>query len=126
MMDLRIGLSPLLLMKVDTLLGVMNTLGYPMRICQGVRTVAQQATLYAQGRTTPGKIVTNCDGVHIKSNHQPRPDGFGYAVDCCFSGKPDPFALYLPWRLYGEAGKALGLRWGGEFKLVDLDHLEMV
>lgn len=125
-MDLRSGLNPTLLAKIDILLSVMAAVGYPMRIYQGLRSADQQAALYAQGRTTGGKVVTNCDGVKIKSNHQARPDGYGAAVDCLFLNKPDPFAAYLPWRLYGEVGKALGLRWGGEFKLVDLDHLELV
>ncbi|WAX17111.1 L-alanyl-D-glutamate peptidase [Parabacteroides phage PF672P1] len=50
-------------------------------ITNGVRTVSEQAALYAQGRTKPGKIVTHVDGVNKKSNHQIRPDGYGYAVD---------------------------------------------
>jgi hypothetical protein len=43
--------------------------------------VAQQQALYAQGRYKPGKIVTNCDGLIKVSNHQPKDDGYGYAVD---------------------------------------------
>ncbi|WAX17151.1 L-alanyl-D-glutamate peptidase [Parabacteroides phage PF672P2] len=50
-------------------------------ITNGVRTVSEQAALYAQGRTKPGKIVTHVDGVNKKSNHQIKSDGYGYAVD---------------------------------------------
>ena len=50
-------------------------------ITDGVRTTAQQQALYAQGRTTAGKIVTNADGVKSKSNHQLKDDGYGHAVD---------------------------------------------
>lgn len=50
-------------------------------IVEGVRTVERQAGLYAQGRTKPGTIVTYADGVRKKSNHQPKADGYGHAVD---------------------------------------------
>lgn len=50
-------------------------------ITDGVRTTEQQKALYAKGRTAPGKIVTNADGVNRKSNHQVKSDGFGYALD---------------------------------------------
>lgn len=50
-------------------------------ITEGVRTVQRQQQLYAQGRTAPGVKVTNADGVKNKSNHQPKSDGFGHAVD---------------------------------------------
>ena len=35
-----------------------------------LRDAEYQATLYAQGRTKPGGIITNCDGVKNKSYHQ--------------------------------------------------------
>lgn len=50
-------------------------------ITEGVRTDKRQIDLYAQGRTKPGIIVTNKNGTTNKSNHQPKKDGFGYAVD---------------------------------------------
>lgn len=45
----------------------------------GVRTLAEQKKLYAQGRTAPGKIVTWT----LKSRHLPAADGLGRAVDLC-------------------------------------------
>jgi len=50
-------------------------------ITEGVRTVQRQQELYAQGRTKTGTIVTQVDGVKKKSYHQPKSDGYGYAVD---------------------------------------------
>lgn len=47
-----------------------------MVLC-GVRTLAEQKELYAQGRTKPGNIVTWT----LKSRHLPAADGFGRAVD---------------------------------------------
>lgn len=46
-------------------------------VIEGVRTLARQKELYAQGRTKPGKIVTWT----LKSNHFKHADGFGHAVD---------------------------------------------
>lgn len=121
------GVHPALTDKVTRILHALAELGVPMLVTDGVRTEAQQRALYAQGRTKPGKIVTNADGVKVKSNHQPKADGYGHAVDCCFlvDGKPS-WDHKLPWRLYGEAAKALGLRWGGEFKsITDKPHVEL-
>jgi len=50
-------------------------------ITEGLRTVQRQQELYAQGRTKPGTIVTQVDGLKKKSNHQVKDDGYGYAVD---------------------------------------------
>ena len=96
-----------------------------MFVVQGVRTTAEQKALYAQGRTAPGAIVTYCDGVVHPSNHQPRADGLGHAVDCAFLGA-GPFGDQQPWELYGEAVEAEGLIWGGRFHgLVDRPHAEL-
>lgn len=46
---------------------------YDFGITHGERTIAEQQELYAQGRTKPGKIVTNCDGIKIKSEHNYSP-----------------------------------------------------
>lgn len=51
-------------------------------IVEGVRATERQKYLFAQGRTTPGPIVTYVDGVNKKSNHQTKEDGYGYATDC--------------------------------------------
>lgn len=60
-------------------------------IVEGVRTNKRQQDLYAQGRTKPGQIVTYADGVKNKSNHQPKNDNYGYAIDFVpiINGKAD-------------------------------------
>lgn len=124
-LDYFVGLHPTLVSKIQDVLRVMAAAGHPMRPCQGVRTIAYQQTLYAQGRTAPGKIVTNCDGLTSKSRHQTARDGLGHAIDCCFEGT-DPFGIKQPWPAYGAAVRAAGLTWGGDFtSLVDLDHAEL-
>jgi peptidoglycan L-alanyl-D-glutamate endopeptidase CwlK len=42
-------------------------------ITYGHRTIDEQKKLFAKGRTTPGSIVTNCDGVRKKSDHNEFP-----------------------------------------------------
>jgi glutamine phosphoribosylpyrophosphate amidotransferase len=42
----------------------------PVKIIQTLRDSEYQSSLYAQGRTKPGNIVTNADGIKKKSNHQ--------------------------------------------------------
>lgn len=126
MVDLRAGLAPAFLTKLDIVLDRMAKVGHPMKICQGLRTAEYQHELYLRGRDPqhPGKPVTNCDGYQQKSNHQVHTDGFGHAADCCFLG-PDPFGPTQPWATFGAIAESQGLVWGGRFKLVDLDHVEM-
>lgn len=120
------AVHPVLVAAVERILTAMAALGFPMLVTDTVRTTAEQQALYQQGRNRPGRIVTNADGVRERSNHQVQLDGYGHAVDCCFlvDGKPT-WAEACPWRLYGEAAKALGLRWGGDWPKPDRPHIEM-
>ena len=124
--DKLAGVHPKLRNAVLRLLSVMAELGYPMLVTDGVRTDAEQQALYAQGRTAPGPIITHADGVTHRSNHQLHADGTGHAVDCAFlvNGQPS-WDDALPWRLYGEAAKALGCTWGGDWQTIkDRPHIE--
>lgn len=114
--------------KIRQVLNAMLALGYSMVVVQGLRTAEYQHELWLQGRDAAGniidtkKVVTNADGVKIKSNHQS-----GRAVDCAFldeNGKVT-FDDKMPWALYGAMGKVIGLKWGGDFSFRDLDHLEL-
>src|SRR5579864_7089095 len=51
-------LFPPLKVKGYQLIQLMSLKGVQVEVCQGLRTWPQQAALYAQGRTTPGPIVT--------------------------------------------------------------------
>ena len=51
------------------------------KITAGVRTAEEQNRLYQKGRTAPGAKVTNVDGYKLKSNHQVKFNGLGYAAD---------------------------------------------
>lgn len=126
--DKLAGVHPELAGKVQQILSAMAILGHPMMVTAGYRTVQEQTALYAQGRTAPGHIVTQCDGIAHPSRHQADPrDGFGRAVDCCFvvDGAPS-WAESCPWDLYGAMAEALRLHWGGHFtSFRDRPHVEM-
>jgi peptidoglycan L-alanyl-D-glutamate endopeptidase CwlK len=123
------GVHPTLVEKVWRLIAALDALGFPIFVTSGVRTTEQQQALYAKGRTVPGKVVTNADGVIKKSNHQAKDDGFGHAVDCAFMPSDvsrEPFSDLHPWTAYGACAAALGLSWGGAWKSInDQPHVEL-
>ena len=92
--------------------------GINARIIGGTRTFAEQDALFAQGRTVPGKVVTNARGGF--SNHN-----FGIAWDIgIFKGTSflDESPQYDE---AGQIGKDLGLEWGGEFSsIIDKPHFQ--
>jgi len=114
-LDRLLGVHPALVTAITDILDAMAAAGHPMFVVMGVRTIAQQQALYALGRTKPGHIVTMKDGVIRPSNHQPKADGYGHAVDCAFSGVVNPFADQMPWEQYGLKVEAAGLIWGGRW-----------
>lgn len=92
-------------------------------IC-GLRSWAEQETLYAKGRTAPGPVVTKAPPGSSFHN-------FGLAIDCgVFRGKDyldtsDPKLANAIHKHAGGLAKTHGLRWGGNFKsIVDMPHFE--
>ena len=65
---------PLLREKITRVIQNMAARGIACRVTQGLRTWEEQAAIYAQGRTAPGKIVTNARPGYSSHN-------FGLAVD---------------------------------------------
>ena len=118
------GCHPELVVRVIDLVARLEEAGHDIIITDGVRTAAQQAALYAQGRTSPGKIVTNCDGVHKLSNHQAKGDGLGYAVDVAWRVE-GRITWEGPWDYLGQVAEECGLSWGGRWSTFpDRPHLE--
>lgn len=89
---------------------------FDFRVTEGFRTVTRQQQLYAQGRTKPGQIVTEIDGVKKKGKHNYFPSK---AVDI----DPWPVNYNDRERYMHLAGIMLGIahslkikiRWGGDF-----------
>ena len=125
-----LGVHPVLIAAIEDIFTHMAQAGAPMFVIGGVRTPEQQGALYAQGRTAPGKIVTYCDGVTKKSDHETELDGYGHAVDCAFlptKDKPDPWGSYWPWTMFERIVIDAGSQAGGNFKQpADLDHVQYV
>lgn len=93
--------------------------GIKIKVISGLRSYAEQNALYAQGRSKPGKKVTNARAGY--SNHN-----FGIAFDIAvFEGNK-----YLPdsvkYKAVGVLGMDLGLEWGGSWKtIVDQPHFQL-
>lgn len=99
-----------------------KTLGIKLRVIQGFRTYAEQNTLYAQGRTTKGKKVTNAKGG--QSNHN-----FGLAIDVAEikNGNIDWNEQETVLPKIAPIGKKWGFEWGGDWKSIkDKPHFEMM
>ena len=93
--------------------------GIDIKIIGGTRTYAEQDALYAQGRTKPGKKVTNARGGY--SNHN-----FGIAFDIgVFSGN-NYLGKSPKYKAAGVLGMDLGLEWGGNWtSIVDQPHFQL-
>jgi peptidoglycan L-alanyl-D-glutamate endopeptidase CwlK len=113
------GLHPVVMAAATALIERCYARGVHIIITQGLRTIAEQDALYAQGRSKPGPIVTNARGGYSYHN-------YGLAVD---------FALMLPngtsvswdmkrdgndnrtadWQEVIQEAKKLGFEWGGDW-----------
>lgn len=104
--------------KVEELLKNTAARGAVYKVTSAVRTFAEQDKLYAQGRTSPGKIITKAKGGQSYHN-------YGVAVDFAriVNGKADwtPSA----YKILGEEAKKLGLEWGGLWRFLDLPHVQL-
>ncbi|MGL5960697.1 MAG: M15 family metallopeptidase [Cetobacterium sp.] len=123
------GVHPNLTMLVSYALAISKQ---DFFISEGVRTTKRQQELYAQGRTASGAIVTNVDGVTKKSNHQPKSDGLGYAVDLYYVGwkntdKSDDPRWEVLYSAFETASRNLGIpiSIGGRWKMRDMPHIEL-
>jgi len=93
--------------------------GIKLRVTHAKRSYAQQDTLYAKGRTTSGKIVTNAKGGQSYHN-------FALALDVVEMIKGVPQWKTKNWDKIGALGKSFGFFWGGDFEsLSDRPHFQM-
>lgn len=105
-----------------------------VRVVQGLRTFEEQAALYAQGRTKPGKKVTNAKPG--SSFHQ-----YGLSIDFCFVIDKDNNSTFetiswdtvkdwdkdgIPdWKEVVKVFEDAGYEWGGRWAtIVDAPHLQ--
>lgn len=102
--------------------------GIPLTVTFTRRSMETQAALYAQGRTTGGRVVTNARPGYSYHN-------FGLAIDIVPTelldlpkwGDTPAYQVRTDelWNRVGAIGKAIGFRWGGEFRTIrDRPHFE--
>ena len=94
-----------------------------LQIPQALRTYQSQDALYAQGRTTPGKIVTDVRGGFSWHN-------FGLAVDVvpeeAIAGQPDWNTAHPVWARLISIGESLGLVSGSTWRTFpDFPHFQL-
>jgi peptidoglycan L-alanyl-D-glutamate endopeptidase CwlK len=100
------------------ILAAESELNITLRVTQGLRTVAEQNALYAQGRTAAGRIVTNAKGGQSYHN-------VGTAIDVVemVNGQPNWNFDYSKLKPIADR---FGIEWGGTFKsIVDKPHFEI-
>lgn len=100
-----------------TFLQLCEAEGLKVLVTQTVRDSEYQASLYAQGRTKPGNIVTN---TKIATYH-----GDGLAFDICKNVKGQEYSDANFFKRCGEIGKKVGFTWGGDWtSFVDRPHFQ--
>lgn len=121
MADIK-NLHPVLQDKLAEFVSVCGKAGITVGITQGFRSTAYQNQLYAQGRTKPGNIITNCRGGYS-------PHNYGLAFDFVIMEKGVPVwnSSDSRWAKAGAIGQKLGLEWGGSWKnFPDKPHLQFM
>ena len=97
--------------RVEKFLSSAKAAGIDLLITSTYRDNASQNVLYEQGRTTPGKKVTNAKAGQSWHNYR-------CAVDVVpvVAGKPRWDVKDEVWQQVGALGKAAGLEWAGDWK----------
>lgn len=117
---------PELATKIRQIAEQLASEGIYIRVTAGLRTVEEQDSLYAQGRTSPGQVVTNARGGQSYHN-------FGMAVDCIPSVndvnlpyEPDWNDSHPAWKRMIELAEAAGLNCGADWvHFKDMPHFQL-
>lgn len=89
-------------------------------LTQTYRSRQEQDALYAQGRTKPGKVVTNARGGSSLHNFRP-----SAAFDIAFRAGDAVTWDEKHFRTFAQIAKKYGLEWGGDWKsFKDLPHFQ--
>lgn len=93
--------------------------GLNVLVTQTVRDKEYQAQLYAQGRTSPGSIVTNSKTPTFHA------DTVGLAFDFCKNIKGHEYDDNAFFHKAAALAKGMGFSWGGDWKsFVDMPHIQ--
>lgn len=114
----RAGLHSLYLPIYDSLCASLPPEWQPY---YGVRSMEEQDSLYAQGRTVPGSIVT-------WARAGDSPHNYGCASDWTYWAGNSPVWMDISdprWHIYAKAVLSANGEWGGMFKRPDGPHNEL-
>jgi peptidoglycan L-alanyl-D-glutamate endopeptidase CwlK len=106
--------------RVEKFLNSAKDAGIDLLVTSTYRDNESQNALYAQGRTKPGRIVTNAKGGQSFHNYR-------CAVDVVplLNGKPVWDAENDIWQKVGDLGIAAGLEWAGNWtKFREMPHFQ--
>ena len=93
--------------------------GIKLRVTSALRTHADQAKLYAKGRTEPGNVVTWAEPGESYHN-------YGLAVDVVEIRDGAAIWNNEKWPQIGQMGKSFGFEWGGDWQgKIDKPHFQM-
>ena len=113
-------LLPAVKVRVEKFLNAAKDAGIDLLVTSTYRDNESQNALYAQGRTKPGRIVTNAKGGQSFHNYR-------CAVDVVplLNGKPVWDAENDIWQKVGDLGIAAGLEWAGKWtKFREMPHFQ--
>lgn len=120
--ELRLSLVyPGLAQKVRDMAAQLEEEAIDIRVTQGLRTMAEQEALYADGRTTTGGIVTQARSGYSYHN-------FGLAVDVALLTPqgPDWNTKHPNWIRVVRVGESLGLVSGSQWRTFpDWPHFQL-
>jgi peptidoglycan L-alanyl-D-glutamate endopeptidase CwlK len=113
-------LLPLVRKRVEAFIKAAQASGIDLLVTSTYRDNESQNALYAQGRTTAGKIVTNAKAGQSFHNYR-------CAVDVVpiVAGKPRWDVKDEVWQTIGRLGKEAGLEWAGDWvKFKEYPHFQ--
>jgi peptidoglycan LD-endopeptidase CwlK len=114
-------LAPLFRPKAQAVLDACKARGITLLVTCTKRSLKEQGELYAQGRTAPGRRVTNAKPGQSAHN-------YGLAMDVVplRMGKAIWDAKAPEWQVYGEECVKAGVEWSGHWKsFKELPHCQL-
>lgn len=97
--------------RVERMIADCKAEGIDLLVTSTYRDNASQDALYAQGRTAPGRIVTNARSGQSYHNYRCAVDVVPIRNGKAIWNAKDPV-----WQRIGALGKAAGLEWAGDWK----------
>jgi len=114
------GLQPEARRKAEAAFAEAAAEGVEVMVVTGLRSFAEQSRLYAQGRTTPGKIVT-----HAKAGQSYHNFGLAFDFVVVKNGRAVWDQTLKDWQRFVEICRDRGFDWGGDWRTFkDYPHLQ--